>query len=53
MFKRLTQKERLQMAEAENKALQAKVKEQEDALLELASLLSKEATHGENLSEEN
>jgi len=47
MFKIITQKERLQRAEAENKKLAQKNAELEEAILELAQIISEEGQHGE------
>ena len=52
MFKFLTLEERNRRLEAENNLLRAKNQQLEDALLELAQILS-EAQNGENISQEN
>ena len=52
MFKRLTVTERLKNECAKNAELLSKQQDLEDAVLELAQILS-EAQNGENISQEN
>ena len=52
MFAIIKNKDRIRKAESENKALLAKNQMLEDAVLELAQILS-EAQNGENISQEN
>ena len=52
MFKFLTLEERNRRLEAENKSLMAKNQQLEDALLELAQLIS-EVKHGETVCTED
>jgi hypothetical protein len=52
MFKRLTVTEQLKNERAKNAELLSKQQDIEDAVLELAQILS-EAQNGENISQEN
>ena len=52
MFKRLTVTEQLKTECAKNAELHSKQQDLEDAVLELAQILS-EAQNGENISQEN
>lgn len=45
-FKQVTVEEQLRNERARNAQLRAKVQEQEDAILELAEIISQEVTHG-------
>lgn len=52
MFKKLTIKEQLRKERAKNTLLATKIKEQENAIFDLAKLLS-EVKNGETISEQN
>lgn len=52
MFKRLTIKEQLRLERQKNNVLQVRISELEDALIELAEVITEEDQNGENIPSE-